>query len=64
MEWNQDDRMLLMMYGEKNLPDTIASMQNVKNTLEADETELDQMLTDVIRKLKQISEREFENIGV
>lgn len=64
MEWNQDDRMLLMMYGEKNLPDTIASMQNVKNTLEADETELDQMLTDVIRKLKQISDREFENIGV
>jgi uncharacterized protein YqcC (DUF446 family) len=63
MKWNQDDRMLLILYGEKTLPGTIASMQKIRSSLEKDETELDQMLAGVIRKLQQISEEEFERIG-
>jgi len=32
--------------------------------LQADETELDKMLASVIGKLQQISEQEFERIGM
>ncbi|MGN8819231.1 transposon-transfer assisting family protein [Oribacterium sp. HCP28S3_H8] len=59
MKWNQDDRMLLMLYGEKSLSETIASMKKVRSSLEEDETELDRMLANVIRKLQQISEKEY-----
>lgn len=59
MKWNQDDRMLLMLYGEKSLSETIASMKKVRSLLEEDETELDRMLANVIRKLQQISEKEY-----
>lgn len=59
MKWNQDDRMLLMLYGEKSLSETIASMKKVRSSLEEDETELDRMLANVIRKLQQISENEY-----
>lgn len=59
MKWNQDDRMLLMLYGEKSLSETIASMKKVRSSLEEDETELDWMLANVIRKLQQISEKEY-----
>lgn len=63
MEWNQDERMLLMLYGEKNLADTITAMQTVRGKLQADETELDRMLSGLIHKLHRISEQEFEGIG-
>ena len=63
MEWNRDERMLLMLYGEKNLADTIAAMQTVRGKLQADETELDRMLSGLICKLHRISEQEFEGIG-
>lgn len=63
MEWNRDERMLLMLYGEKNRLDTIAAMKTVKGSLQADETELDRMLSGLIRKLQRISEQEFEGIG-
>jgi ABC-type transporter Mla subunit MlaD len=59
MKWSQDDRMLMMLYGGKNLQDTIASLQSVRDSLDADETDLDQMLKSVIWKLLQISEREY-----
>lgn len=59
MKWSRDDRMLMMLYGEKNLPDTIASMQRVRDLLDADEADLDQMLKSVIWKLRQISEKEY-----
>lgn len=59
MKWNQDDRMLLMLYGEKSLSETIASMKKVRSSLEEDEIELDKMLADVIRKLQKISEKEY-----
>lgn len=59
MKWNQDDRILLMLYGEKSLPETIASMKKVRSSLEEDEKELDRMLADVIWKLQQISEKEY-----
>ena len=59
MKWNQDDQMLLMLYGEKSLSETIASMKKVRRSLEEDETELDRMLANVIRKLQQISEKEY-----
>ncbi len=59
MKWSQDDRMLMMLYGEKSLQDTIASLQSVRDSLDADETDLDQMLRCVIRKLLKISEKEY-----
>lgn len=59
MKWSQDDRMLMMLYGEKSLQDTIASLQSVRDSLDADETDLDQMLRCVIRKLLKISEKSF-----
>ncbi|MEE8886135.1 MAG: transposon-transfer assisting family protein [Eubacteriales bacterium] len=62
MEWNQDDRMLLMLYGEESLSGTIASIQKVRDSLEADETELDQMLAGVISKLQQITEKEYSGM--
>lgn len=64
MEWNQDEEMLLMLYGEDSLTDTIAAMKSVRGKLQPDETELDQMLAGVIWKLRRISEQEFERIGV
>ena len=39
-------------------------MKKVQGKLQADETELDKMLASVIGKLQQISEQEFESIGV
>ena len=63
MEWNRDERMLMILYVEKNLADTIAAMQTVRGKLQADETELDRMLSGLIRKLHRISEQEFEGIG-
>lgn len=59
MKWSQNDRMLMMLYGEKSLQDTIASLQSVRDSLDADETDLDQMLRCVIRKLLKISEKEY-----
>lgn len=59
MKWSQDDRMLMMLYGEKNLQDTIASMERVRDLLDTDEADLDQMLKSVIWKLTQISEKEY-----
>lgn len=64
MEWTRDERMLLMLYGENSLPDTIAALQTVKEKLQADEIELDRMLSGVIRKLQRISDQEFAGIGV
>ncbi len=64
MEWNQDEEILLMLYGENSLQDTIIAMKKVQGKLQADETDLDQMLASVIGKLQQISEQEFESIGV
>ncbi|MDY5112891.1 MAG: transposon-transfer assisting family protein [Bilifractor sp.] len=64
MEWNQDEEILLMLYGENSLQDTIIAMKKVQGKLQADETDLDQMLAGVIGKLQQISEQEFESIGV
>ena len=64
MEWNQDEKILLMLYGENSLQDTIIAMKKVQGKLQADETDLDQMLAGVIGKLQQISEQEFESIGV
>lgn len=64
MEWNQDEKILLMLYGENSLQDTIIAMKKVQGKLQADETDLDQMLASVIGKLQQISEQEFESIGV
>lgn len=39
-------------------------MKKVQGKLQADETELDKMLASVIGKLQQISEQEFERIGM
>ena len=64
MEWNQDEEILLMLYGENSLQDTIIAMKKVQGKLQADETDLDKMLAGVIGKLQQISEQEFETIGV
>lgn len=64
MEWNQDEEILLMLYGENSLQDTIIAMKKVQGKPQADETDLDQMLASVIGKLQQISEQEFESIGV
>ncbi|MCH3988088.1 MAG: transposon-transfer assisting family protein [Lachnospiraceae bacterium] len=64
MEWNQDEKILLMLYGENSLQDTIIAMKKVQGKLQADETDLDQMLASVIGKLQQISEQEFESIGM
>ena len=64
MEWNQDEEILLMLYGENSLQDTIIAMKKVQGKLQADETDLDQMLAGVIGKLQQISEQEFESIGM
>lgn len=64
MEWTRDERMLLMLYGENSLSDTIAALQAVKEKLQADEIELDRMLSGVIRKLQRISDQEFAGIGV
>lgn len=64
MEWTRDERMLLMLYGENSLSDTIAALQAVKKKLQADETELDRMLSGVIRKLQRMSDQEFAGIGV
>lgn len=64
MEWNQDEKILLMLYGENSLQDTIIAMKKVQGKLQADETDLDQMLAGVIGKLQQISEQEFESIGM
>lgn len=64
MEWNQDEEILLMLYGENSLQDTIIAMKKVQGKLQADETDLDQMLASVIGKLQQISEQEFERIGM
>ena len=64
MEWNQDEEILLMLYGENSLQDTIIAMKKVQGKLQADETDLDQMLASVIGKLQQISEQEFESIGM
>lgn len=64
MEWNQDEEILLMLYGENSLQDTIIAMKKVRGKLQADETDLDKMLAGVIGKLQQISEQEFESIGV
>lgn len=64
MEWNQDEEILLMLYGENSLQDTIIAMKKVQGKLQADETDLDKMLAGVIGKLQQISEQEFERIGV
>lgn len=64
MEWTRDERMLLMLYGENSLSDTIAALQTVKEKLQADEIELDRMLSGVIRKLQRISDQEFAGIGV
>lgn len=63
MNWNQDDQLLLMLYGEDSLQHTIESMQKIKDSLGADETELDRMLTHVIQNLQQITESEFARIG-
>lgn len=51
-------------YGENSLQDTIIAMKKVQGKLQADETELDKMLASVIGKLQQISEQEFERIGM
>lgn len=64
MEWNQDEEILLMLYGENSLQDTIIAMKKVQGKPQADETDLDQMLASVIGKLQQISEQEFESIGM
>ncbi len=64
MEWNQDEEILLMLYGENSLQDTIIAMKKVQGKLQADETDLDKMLASVIGKLQQISEQEFERIGM
>lgn len=64
MEWNQDEEILLMLYGENSLQNTIIAMKKVQGKLQADETDLDQMLAGVIGKLQQISEQEFESIGM
>lgn len=64
MELTRDERMLLMLYGENSLSDTIATLQTVKEKLQADEIELDRMLSGVIRKLQRISDQEFAGIGV
>jgi hypothetical protein len=64
MEWNQDEEILLMLYGENSLQDTIIAMKKVHGKLQADETDLDKMLASVIGKLQQISEQEFERIGM
>lgn len=64
MEWTRDERMLLMLYGENSLSDTIAALQTVKEKLQADEIELDRMLSGVIRKLQRMSDQEFAGIGV
>ena len=64
MEWNQDEEILLMLYGENSLQDTIIAMKKVRGKLQADETDLDKMLAGMIGKLQQISEQEFESIGV
>lgn len=64
MEWNQDEKILLMLYGKNSLQDTIIAMKKVQGKLQADETDLDQMLAGVIGKLQQISEQEFESIGM
>ena len=64
MEWNQDEEILLMLYGENSLQDTIIAMKKVQGKLQADETDLDHMLASVIRKLQQISEQELESIGM
>jgi len=64
MEWTRDERLLLMLYGENSLSDTIAALQTVKEKLQADEIELDRMLSGVIRKLQRMSDQEFAGIGV
>jgi hypothetical protein len=56
MEWNQDEEMLLMLYGEDSLTDTIAAMKSVRGKLQPDETELDRMLASVIWKLQRLSD--------
>jgi cell division septum initiation protein DivIVA len=50
MEWNQDEEMLLMLYGEDSLTDTIAAMKSVRGKLQPDETELDRMLFEAHRE--------------
>lgn len=47
-----------------SLQDTTIAMKKLQGKLQPDETDLDQMLASVIGKLQQISEQEFESIGV
>ncbi len=62
MRWTDDDRMLLMLYGEANRAETIAALQKMRHCLLADEAELEAMTSSLIAKLEKITDMEYQKI--
>ncbi len=62
MEFNYDEKMLIMLYQSGSKKDLIKTLKEMKAELTDEEFELKSMSEILIDKLNKISETEFKNL--
>ena len=64
MEFTEDEKMLLMLYGSDTREETITTLQTMYSYLQEDEADLALLTNNVISKAEKMSDQEFERIDI